>query len=77
MKLLFWAVAAVAGLWVLLAMLVRPQTWRVVVYGAAFVAGVAQHLYHVTKTREVRLQEQRRPAGGAALPDAACRHRSH
>ncbi len=71
MKLLFLAVAAVAGLWVLLAMLVRPQTWRAVVYGAAFVAGFSRHLYHVTKTREVRLREQRRhDATKEELPDA-------
>ena len=70
MKLLFVAVAAVAGLWVLLARLVRPQTWRAVVYGAAFVAGVARHLYHVTMTRGVRLREQRRRSGEEALPDA-------
>ncbi len=73
MKLLFWAVASVAGLWVLLAMLVRPQTWRAVVYGAAFVAGIARNIYHFTKTREQRLRQQRslRMALNEPLPDAA------
>lgn len=73
MKLLFGTVVSLAGLWVMLALLVRPQTWRAVVYGAAFVGVVSRHFYHITKTREVRLREQRslRVTMREPLPDAA------